>query len=226
MKSIITHRDIFRKIPNLLLLTGRVVVGEVDRDLTKKTLNESWQSLQAQLRNEGAKNHPLISKWRETLRAVGTPVKDCPISIEAIAKRAAKGGEVFSINPIVDTYNSISMELVLPFGAYDTADLQGNMQLRLSQGGEKFIALGSNEIDSTVPNEIVFADDNDILTRHFLWRQSDKAKITENTKEFIFVCELLSDMGEDVIEKAKALISSRFRSLLGVESLEIEEARG
>ena len=77
-----------------------------------------------------------------------------------------------------------------------------------------------------MPNEIVFADDNDILTRHFLWRQSDKAKITENTKEFIFVCELLSDMGEDVIEKAKALISSRFRSLLGVESLEIEEARG
>lgn len=225
MKNIIVKDGIFEKLPGLVLLTGKVQVGKINHDAIKNYLNESWSKLGGKIGADGPKNHPLIHKWRETLRAAGTPVKDCPISIEAIAKRAARGGNAFSINPIVDTYNAISMDLVLPFGAYDTSEIEGNLQVRLSHGGESFSTLGSGETETTVSNEIVFADDKDILTRHFLWRQSEKAKISAQTNEYIFVCEILEDMGKEVLSNARNLITVKFNSLLGIDKVDIEEIR-
>ena len=59
---------------------------------------------------------PIIQSWNEILKAAGVKIKDFPPSVQSIAKRAGKGGEVFSVNPIVDAYNAITMELALPFG--------------------------------------------------------------------------------------------------------------
>src|SRR4029077_18553358 len=117
----------------------------------------------------------------------------------------------------VDAYNALSMNLILPLGAYDVDELSGNLHLRTAQEGESFTALGGSSNEPTIASEIIYADDSDVLTRQFLWRQSEKAKITENTKQFLFVCELLQSMGSEVQAHAEKLIATKFKEFFDVE---------
>jgi len=206
--------EVFAKLPGFVLISGIVETGSIDAPAIKTYLTEAWEGLKQKLADENSPESLRIKHWVEALKASGIKTKDFPPSIHAIAKRALKGGEVFSVNPIVDAYNAISMELALPLGAYDAEQMQGHY-LRLSQGGEEFLAIGSQENDPTLPGEIVYSDDNTILTRMFIWRQSDKAKITAETKKFIFVCELLDTMGPDMASKAQNLIEEKMKALLG-----------
>jgi len=45
-------------------------------------------------------------------------------------------------------------------------------------------------------------------------RQAEKGKITEQSTEWMFLCELLESMGEQAVQKATRLIEDRFFSLL------------
>jgi len=211
--------EVFNKLPALVFISGiaEVEMGKSpDVAAIKAYLESSWAGLQQKIADQSSPEFLRVQQWSEALKAAGVKVKDFPPSIQAISKRALKGGPPFSINPIVDTYNAISMEMALPLGAYDVADLKGDLPVRLSGGGEQFTALGSVENDPTVGDEIVFSDDESILTRMFLWRQSDKSKIKPETKKFIFVNELLSVMGENLPNEAKAKIEEKMSSLLGV----------
>jgi DNA/RNA-binding domain of Phe-tRNA-synthetase-like protein len=210
--------NVFGKLPELVLISGVAELSNEklpDVGAIKAYLNESWEKLKQNVANEGSAESVRVQQWIDALKAAGVHVKDFPPSIKAIVKRALKGGEPFSINPVVDTYNAISMELALPLGAYDLGQLKGGLQLRLSQGAENFIALGSSENDPTLPDEIVYSDRENILTRMFLWRQSNKGKITTDTKKFVFVCELLTSMEPNLQTQAQDLIVQKMESLLG-----------
>jgi len=209
--------ELYERIPQLIVLSGVVDVTQPNAAKIKDYLQQSWQGLRKEVLETGYKTQPRIAQWREALIGARIPVKAYPPSIEAIAKRAMSVPTPFSINPIVDAYNAMSMELILPLGAYDLDELVGNLQLRTAQKGEDFQALGGSSHEPTFESEIVYTDDTDVLTRQFLWRQSDKAKITDNTKHIIFVCELLDAMGDESQAKAEALIKSKFRELFGAE---------
>jgi len=219
--------EVFGKLPGLVLISGMAELGPVSEEKKKEIaayLDASWGKLGRTVQDSDSPGAKRIGQWYACFREAGISVKHFPPSIHAIAKRAAKGGEPFRINPIVDTYNGISMDLALPLGAYDTADIAGGLRLKLSPGGEDFIALGSTENDPTVPGEILYGDDKGVLTRMFLWRQSQRSKIVDGTAKFIFVCELLEDMGEEMVERAKARIIEKMETLLGasVSSVSIQ----
>lgn len=222
--AINVHEDVYKKLPGLMLITGRAKVDptQVNESAIKAFLTESWQNLQKTVADETSEGSRRIQQWCDELKQSGVSIKDYPPSIKAIAKRALKGGDVFSIHPIVDTYNAISMSLALPFGAYESAAMDGELRIRLSAGGEGFVGLGSDKDEPTVPGEIVFSDDHTVLTRMFLWRQSGKGKITPETREFIFICELAGSMGRDVAEKARDFIERKLVELLGAEISDME----
>ena len=208
--------EVTKKLPGLVVIAGFLDVGSIQTQLISGYLTSSWNKLGTVVREHGGhKAHPHIQQWREALRRAGVSLKKCPPSIEAIAKRTTKSDSPFSINPVVDTYNAISMDLVLPFGAYDLDQLDGSLCLRVCEQAEPFTPLGGGKPEETVVGEIVYADDTDILTRHFLWRQADKGKITGGSRRFVFVCELIESMGEDLVRGAKGLIEEQFSSLLG-----------
>lgn len=209
--------EVFGKLPGLVLISGLVELGSVNEESKKHIasyLQESWNKLGAVVQDPASPESQRIKQWYDAFQKVGISVKKFPPSIHAIAKRAVKGGEPFRINPIVDTYNAISMQLGLPLGAYDAEDVVGDMRLKLSSGAEDFMALGSTENDPTIPGEILYSDTEGVLTRMFLWRQSQRSKIGDDTKKFVFVCELLESMGEDIVEQAKTLIIEKMETLL------------
>lgn len=203
------------KIPGLVIIAAILEVEAPQTEPVSHYLTSSWKKLGHAIREHGVKTHPHIEMWRAALRSAGVPLKKCPPSIEAIAKRTTKGDLPFSINPIVDTYNALSMDLVLPFGAFDLEQLDGSLSLRVCEQPESFTPLGGGPQEETAVGEIVYADDADILTRHFLWRQAEKGKITEASKRCVVICELLTSMGEDTVQSAKNLIEEKFCRVLG-----------
>lgn len=213
--------DVYQKVPGLIIIAGVLETGAPQTDLISSYLISSWSKLAEAVREHGYKKHPLIAPWREALRNAGVPLKKCPPSIEAIAKRTTKSKSPFSINPIVDTYNAISMDLVLPFGAYDIEQLDGELSLKVCHGPEPFTPLGGSEQEQTEVGEIVYADNSDVLTRHFLWRQAEKGKITAESARCLFLCELLASMGGESVQSAKTLIQDKFSSLLGATVSEL-----
>ncbi|MHA2391267.1 MAG: B3/B4 domain-containing protein [Promethearchaeota archaeon] len=221
MKSLKIAPEIFNIIPNLVVISGFLEIGEPDKTGISSYLNESWENLTKEVRIHGHTTHPQITKWRKALQTAKISVKKFPPSIQAIAKRTLQSNIPFSINSIVDAYNAISMDLVIPGGGYDLHQMDGGLQLRTSKGGEDFLPIGKSASSLTFPNEIVYSDESDILTRQFLWQQSEKAKITTSTTSIVFVFELLSDMGPNLIEKARNTIDNKFRNLLNGSVSEI-----
>jgi DNA/RNA-binding domain of Phe-tRNA-synthetase-like protein len=213
-KALEISPKVFDKIPDLVIISGKLEIGSPDAEGINIYLKESWDSLTELVEKHGHSSHPLIAQWRKALQGANVSVKKYPPSIQAIAKRTQKYDAPFSINPIVDTYNAISMDLVLPGGAYDIEQLDGGLRLRVSNGGESFTPIGKSENNPTVPGEIVYSDDDEVITRMFLWQQADKGKITGSTRNIVFVFELLTCMGQEVLDNAVKTIEKRFSVLL------------
>ena len=143
-----------------------------------------------------AQSHPRVEPWRERFRAMGVSPKDFPSSIEAMLRRALKGGEPFAINPLVDFYNAVSLRHVVPAGGFDLAEIVGPLELRLSRAGDQFTPLDGGEPVAVPPGEVAYADGTTILTRHFVWRQARTGLIGPKTRSVVLVSEVLGEVGE------------------------------
>jgi len=207
--------EVYQVIPGLVVISGFLEPGTPDREGISSYLRESWVKLADEVERHGLFTHPRIAPWVEALEGAGVPVKKFPLSILAMGKRASKIRDPFSINPIVDTYNAISMDLLVPGGAYDLSQMDGGLGLRLSMGGEEFLPIGNGKLSHTVSGEIVYSDEVSVLTRMFLWQQSDKAKVSDSSRRLVFVFELLDTLGGDLVTETCAVIEEKFSTLLG-----------
>ena len=215
--ALVIDPGVYARVPDLVLLSGYLEIGEPDMEGISAYLNDSWANLAEIVKTHGHSGHPRVAGWRKALQAAGVSVKKFPPSIQAMAKRTLRSDDPFSIGPIVDAYNALSMDLVVPSGAYDVHQMEGGLELRVSGGGEAFSPIGRDETSVTMPGEIVYSDGADVLTRQFLWQQSEKAKITGSTRRVVFVFEFLAGMGDEFIDGAVGTIEDKFRTLLGAE---------
>ena len=138
-----------------------------------------------QIGDQAPTKHPHISSWREMYRSFGTKPSDYRPSAEALIRRALKTGKLPRINTAVDIYNVVSVKHLIPMGGFDIDNVVGNIYLRKSHGGEKFLPLGASEHEDTYEGEIVYADDTRILTRRWNYRDADETKITEETHNLV-----------------------------------------
>lgn len=73
-------------------------------------------------------------------------------------REALRRAGLRSIHPVVDVLNYVMLELGQPLHAFDLAKLQGSLQVRLAQGGEK-VQLLDGSLASLDPDMLVIADD-------------------------------------------------------------------
>ncbi len=132
-----------------------------------------------------ATRHPFIASWREMYRSFGTKPGDYRPSAEALVRRALKTGRLPTINAAVDAYNAVSVMHLIPMGGFDLDRVVGDITLRFSPGGEEFTPLGSDKREETYAGEVVYADDERILTRRWNYRDCDETKITGETRSVV-----------------------------------------
>ena len=93
---------------------------------------------------------------RAMYRRVGIdPTKTRPSS-EALLRRVRKGESLPRINSMVDVCNWCSLEFQLPYGLYDSAHIEGDVELRLGREGESYSGIRKDEVH--VAERIAIAD--------------------------------------------------------------------
>jgi DNA/RNA-binding domain of Phe-tRNA-synthetase-like protein len=132
------------------------------------------------------------------------PGKDFRPAHEALRRRLASGKALPDINPLVNFYNYGSALLCAPVGAWDL-EAVGDFPLRLliTRGDESFVELGTRNIEKALPGEIAYACGEELVTRHFVWRQAELGKVTTGTRDFFMVSEILPEPGTTAAEEVR-----------------------
>jgi DNA/RNA-binding domain of Phe-tRNA-synthetase-like protein len=97
-----------------------------------------------------------ITAVRTMYKRVGLdPTKTRPSS-EALLRRVRKGDSLPRINSMVDVCNWCSLEFQLPYGLYDAAHIDGDVELRMGLAGESYPGIRKDAVH--VDGRIALAD--------------------------------------------------------------------
>ncbi len=137
--------------------------------------------------------HPHIAAWRSAYTEFGSKGNRFHCSAEALLRRALKDG-VPSITRLVDLYNAVSMQHVLPIGGEDCDRADGDVILRFAEGGERFETREGGQV-VTVPvdrGEVIWIDGAGVTCRRWNWRQCVRTALTDRTVDAYFVLDALA----------------------------------
>lgn len=205
MKKFIVEDQFWDVFPDAKI--GVVICKGIDntiRDIAKydKLLRHGETKALEFLQNEEFSKNDVIKVWRDAYQKFKTK-KGARSSIEALLKRVEKGNPIGSINPLVDIYNSISLNYALPCGGEDIESFAGNVKLTKAIGNEEFITLGTDKNSPPYEDEIVYKDEKGAICRCWNWRESVRTMLTEKTKNAFMCIELIN--GERLIDLENAL---------------------
>jgi DNA/RNA-binding domain of Phe-tRNA-synthetase-like protein len=176
--------EIFGRFPGYVrgVVLAYDVTNSDSPDEVVSMLRDVEASIHQKLRIDTIAEHPRIRSWREAYRSFGAKPSEFRSSIEAMARRALRNDPLPSINTLVDIGNAVSLRHLVPTGGHSIDVLTQDISLRLAKGDETFIPFGSDEAESPLPGEIIFAEGNTVLTRRWTWRQAKHTLTLPETK--------------------------------------------
>ncbi|MGM0168630.1 hypothetical protein IGI39_004385 [Enterococcus sp. AZ135] len=168
------------------------------------------------LNEETFSQNPVISEWRGAFSQFKTK-KGARSSIEALLKRVSQDREFQPINPLVDIYNSVSLEFAVPCGGEDLKKIVGDIHLGQAAGGEGFLPLGAEADAPALPGEIIYYDEEGAICRCLNWREAQRTMLTESSKDVIFFMESVNDQQAQRADQAMQELKNRITEYFGVE---------
>ena len=145
--------------------------------------------LKAQLGPSTLTEDPVLKGFRLLHDAVGRSNKRFPSSAQALVGLFLRRGIIPAINPIVDVYNAVSLETMLSLGAHDLAKIEGDVTLRLTEGGEYFLPMGATAPEKVGAGEYCYMDQSGEVLCRLEFRQAEKTKVTEATRDCFFLIQ-------------------------------------
>jgi DNA/RNA-binding domain of Phe-tRNA-synthetase-like protein len=227
------QEELFNVLPDLTI--GIVVGMDVNNSRPVKEIDDLLtQAIEEMKRNfigEKAQEHPRIKPWRTAFSKLAISGSKFPSSVESMAKRILKGDPIPRINPLVDLYNSVSLRYLVPMGGHDLDTVKGDIYLRFAEGWEPFTPLGGGDTTIVPKGELIYRDDQEVLTRNWVWRQCEKDKGTEKTRNVFIPIDVLGEVGREraheVIGELSHLIprhlgGSIFSAILNIKNPSVE----
>ncbi|UCE42525.1 MAG: hypothetical protein JSV17_06090 [Candidatus Aminicenantes bacterium] len=185
-------------------------------------LQEKIKNVQGKIRDnfdEGTLAEcPKIQNWRNAYTLFGAKPKKHRSSVESLYRMTLEGRDLRSINRLVDIYNYVSLMHMIPVGGDDLTQVQGDIVLRFAKGDEPFFPLGSDELQTAREGEVVYADEREVLCRRWNWRESEKTKMTEETKDALLVSEGLPPVTAEEIKLIVTDLSRMVQEYCGGET--------
>ena len=211
------QKELFDILPDLTI--GMVVAKDVDNTHPSKEiddlLTQAVEEVKKNFIGDKAQEHPRIKPWRAAFSKLGISGSKFPSSVESMARRILKGDPFPKINSLVDLYNSVSLRFLVPMGGHDLDTLEGNIHLRFAEGWEPFTPMGGGETVVVPKGELVYRDDREVLTRNWVWRQCEKDKATEQTKNIFIPIDVLGEVGRERADEITLELSQLIPKYLG-----------
>ncbi len=211
------QKELFDILPHLTI----GMVAAVDVDNTRPSgeietlLSQAIEEMKRNFIVDKAQEHPRIKPWRTAFSKLSISGSKFPSSIESMAKRVLKGDPFPRINPLVDLYNSVSLRYLVPMGGHDLNTIKENIYLKFAEGWEPFTPMGGGETMIVPKGELVYRDDQEVLTRNWVWRQCEKDKATEKTKNIFIPIDVLGEVGREHAEEIARELSELIPRYLG-----------
>jgi lysyl-tRNA synthetase class 2 len=203
LKKIIIEDRIFDICPDFY--RGLVIVSDLTnhkslkrvRKLLKKEIDR-WASVDIA-------EDPRLEAWNEAHRKFGSiPEKYLP-SIKSLLSRIKENPALPYINSAVALFNLISLKYCLPCGGDDLGSIEGDLVLGISDGTEKFVALGSETEESPEAGEVIYYDSatKNVMCRRWNWRNGNQTKIEPETKQIVINIDCLLPTGPETGDQAR-----------------------
>lgn len=165
------------------------VQGLIALNLKDENLITPLNTSSLKISSEDAK--AVVKQWKGAYKKFPSHKKARP-SIEYLTWALEKE-KLRKISPLVDLYNHASLLSLSPFGGEDIEKLNGALTLALSAGTEPFVPLGSSDVEYPSVDEIVWLDgEAKTVCRALNWLESDLHKLTDASKNIVFVSERAS----------------------------------
>ena len=210
--------EVFSLFPELIV--GVVVARDIRNDVAAGEIRSHLRDAEKRAREafgpQAITDHPRIACWREAYRAFGAKPKEHRSSIENLVRRVVNGSESPSINPLVDIYNLISLQSVIPAGGEDLDQMQGDVVLaRATDHEPPVLLLGEPEARSPKAGEVIYRDDISAVCRRFNWKEADRTKLTAATRNAVLVMEAVPPIAQPEVRKALADLVAMAQSHCG-----------
>lgn len=199
------EKSIFNKFPglNIGVITAKNVDNKGNADEIQNRTREAEREIREKYSTETLSHNPKIDCWRKAYSAFGGKPKENKSSVENLYRRALKGNELRHISKLVDAYNFVSLKSGLPAGGEDLDKMNGDIELTFAgQNETPVLLLGDKELRPPHPGEVIYKDDVSAVCRRWNWREADRTKLTEETKNCIIVVEGLPPVTKEEVEAA------------------------
>ena len=220
MQKLIVDNTFWSIFPQAKIYT--LVVNDLNNHIPDNSdkyqimLNQAETEAKQYLTAKEFKDNIVIAEWREVLSKFKKK-KGARSSIEALLKRVSQGKVFNPINPLVDIYNSVSLEYAVPCGGEDLDQIAGQMHLGVASGNEDFYPLGAEKSDPPRAGEVIYYDENGAVCRSLNWRDGKRTMLTEDTTNAILIMEAVTADQKDRAEQAIQALKKKIATELGVE---------
>jgi DNA/RNA-binding domain of Phe-tRNA-synthetase-like protein len=217
MPRFIVEEDFLEIFTNakLGIIIAKGINNDVEIDFETK-IKAAGEMMLKKIGDVELSKHPAISVWRDAYKKFNSP-KQNRSSIEALIRRIYNGKGLGTINPLVDIYNVISLKYMLPCGGEDIDIIKGDIRLTRAEGNELFVPLGSSENDPPLKGEVIYKDDEGAICRCWNWREADRTKLTEETKNAFLCIECIDENRMDEFKAAVEELAQMVGEYLGGE---------
>jgi arginyl-tRNA synthetase len=211
------EESVFEKFPTLTVAI--VIIKNFDnsknREESVKILRNEEKILRKNFNVENLLKNKNIIAYLDTFNKFGVdPDKFLPAHL-ALSKRVLEGFDLPDINSAVNIYNALSIKYLTPFGGEDLKTLYGDFVLKFAEGGEQWIPIGGKKSKNAVSGELIWRDDLDVSTRALNWRQCDRTKLTDKSKNLFSIMDGFFDINKESIKIAADEFISTIEKYLG-----------
>jgi tyrosyl-tRNA synthetase len=177
------------------------------------------------------KSLPEFTDYIVAYEQMGISLKNFAPSAYAMAKRLLAGNDLPDINPLVNLYNALSVKYLIPLGGHDLRNISDDIELRMSRAGDAFKPMFSPDAATEVePDHLVLASGSDVLTDHWVWRQSEFTKIDADSDNVLMLFDTMGHKSNDfinqMIDEFSQLLGANatieYRSILDAQNSEME----
>ncbi len=203
MKRIIVQDQIFDLFPGFY--RGIVVVEDLVNHPSYKRIRKLLKKEIDRRHEAPVANDPRLTAWDDAHRRFGSDPDQYFPSIRSLLNRIAANPALPFINAAVALFNYISLKYCIPCGGDDVRAVEGDLVLGLSDGTEKFTALGTDETTSPEPGEVIYFDSTakNVMCRRWNWRNGDHTKIQPDTKFMVINLDCLPPTQRETTDAAR-----------------------
>ena len=133
---------------------------------------------------------------------------------ESLRLLVKKTGRLPNVNTIVDSYNLIVFKTGLSIGSHDLQKIEGHLQLRHTDGQEKYTPLGSTSAAKIGAGEYACLDREKVICRMDI-KQCDETKITKKTIDVFIYIQGNESTSRDYVRQALHEATSIITTICG-----------